>query len=61
MITLRTVLVFSVCVVQKHTALLYVNFSNVIAPEDYPNRKKLLRLEQIEDFNRAAHVFDVSL
>ena len=38
MMTLRTMLVFSVCVVQKHTVLLYVNFSNVIAPEDYPKR-----------------------
>jgi hypothetical protein len=43
----------------KHTVLFYVNFSNMIAPEDYPKRNQLLRLEQIEDFNRAARVVDV--
>ena len=61
MMTVHTVLVFSICVVQKHTVLLCVNFSNVIAPEDYPKRNKLLRLEQMEDFKRAACVFDVFL
>ena len=59
--TLRTVLVFNICVVQKHTVLLYVNFSHVIASEDYPEQQKLLRIEQIEDFNMVALVFDVYL